>query len=131
MMTRFDVNGNEARPCLVKSFNIVFRMHNHQMHVQRFFGVTPDSFHYGNTEGNVRDKYAIHHVHMDPVGLALIDHTDFLIQAGKITGQYGRRYQGLHSDKYNFDLWIRIMEGRLYLNPSECFYKRWAFDLYQ
>src|SRR3546814_11325263 len=47
-------------------------------------------------KGNIRHKASIHHIHMEPVGSAFINHFHVFIQMGKISRQYRRGNEVFH-----------------------------------
>src|SRR6266481_1122223 len=62
-------------------------MLDHEMHIERQFGLFAHKPNDGRAERNVVDEMAVHDVAMDPVGSGLFDLMDFLAQAGEVGGQ--------------------------------------------
>ena len=65
-------------------FNILFGMHNHEMHIQRLFTHLAYSLENRKTERDIGHEHAIHDVHMQPICLAVVNHFDFVFQVKKV-----------------------------------------------
>jgi hypothetical protein len=62
------------------------------VHVKRLLSVFRHGFHYGKTERNVGHKHTVHHVKVEPVALALIEHFDVALEVAEIGRKEGGRY---------------------------------------
>ena len=70
-----------------EGFEIRIARRDHQVHVERLFGVRPDRFDDVRADGNVRHEMAVHDVDMDPVGAGGIDRAHLLAQFREIGGE--------------------------------------------
>ena len=68
--------------------HIPARLHDHQVNIQGQRRGGADGFHHRDTDGNVGDEHAVHHIHMDVIGGG--DALDIPLQIGKIRGEDGR-----------------------------------------
>ena len=64
---------------------------NHQMHVERFFGMGTKRLHHRRTDGDVGHEMTIHHIDMDEIGAGRLDGFDLGTQPGEIRRQDRRR----------------------------------------
>jgi hypothetical protein len=83
---RFDVHGDDVGAGPGEGFEIGVGGCNHQMHVERLFGVRTDRANDIGANGNIRDKMAVHDVDMDPVGAGGIDGAHLLAEFCEIGG---------------------------------------------
>ncbi len=72
---------------LGEGFEIRIAGRDHQMHVERLFGVRPDRFDDIRPERNVGHEMTVHDVDMDPVGARGIDRAHLLAQFREIGGE--------------------------------------------
>ena len=56
-------------------------------------GFLLDGLHHGDAEGDVRHEAAVHHIAVEPAGLAAVDHLDVGFQVEEVGGEKGRGYQ--------------------------------------
>jgi hypothetical protein len=61
--------------------NVPLGLHDHQMHVQRLGRDRSKRLNDQGTDGDVRHKTTIHHVHMDPISTGLINGPHVLTQS--------------------------------------------------
>ena len=80
----FDVDCDDVRPGLAEFLYIADRSIDHQMNVQRQIGDAPDRSDDGHTNGDIRDKCAVHHVHVDIVRTGLCQGVNIPLQIDKI-----------------------------------------------
>jgi len=76
MRARFVMNGQHPNAQVPELSNEFLRFHNHQMHIRRFGGYFRHLFYHRKAEGQVGNKYAIHHIHVQPIGFAPVDEFD-------------------------------------------------------
>ena len=81
------VEGDDVGASLGEGFKILLRFHNHQVDIQGFLGFLFDGLHHGDAEGDVRHEAAVHHVAVEPVGLAAVDHLDVVFQVQEVGRQ--------------------------------------------
>ncbi|MNY69450.1 hypothetical protein D3C86_2073940 [compost metagenome] len=79
------MNSNDCGPGSSKPLDILIRVYNHEVHIQRFLRMSFYRFHHRKTKRNIGYKHPVHHIHMKPVGLAPIDHFNVALQVGKIS----------------------------------------------
>ena len=84
---RLQVDSQPVRSGLQKALGVADGTVNHQMYVQRELRHLPDVPHHRQSDGNIRHKQAVHHVHMNPVGTVFLNVMDIPLQIGKIRGQ--------------------------------------------
>ena len=87
MRTGLDMHGNDVGARLGEGFEIRIARRDHQVHVERFFGVRPDRFDDVGPDGNIGHEMAVHDVDMDPVGAGGVDRVDFVAQFCEIGGE--------------------------------------------
>ena len=78
------------------AFNVVFRTHGHEMHVERLLTLFGHSFQHRKTKRNVRHKHTVHNVHVEPVGIATVYHCYVATQMKKVGRQQRGRYFYTH-----------------------------------
>ena len=76
---------------LGKALDILFGIHNHQVHVQRLARFASDGFHDGESKGDVGHETAVHDIQVEEVGIA-VDNFHILLQVQEIRGQNGGCY---------------------------------------
>ena len=76
-----NLNRNDVRTGLGEVGHVLFRLHNHQVDVQRLGRHRPQGLDDQGSNRDVRNEAAVHHVHVDPVGTGLINSADVLAQA--------------------------------------------------
>ena len=86
---RLHVDRHQVRPGVAEPLHIAHRLGDHQMYVQGEGRDGPDGPHHRDADGDVGDKDAVHHVHVDVVGGG--DALDVPLQIREIGGEYGRR----------------------------------------
>ena len=59
-------------------------VHNHQMHIQRLAGMFLNMFHHGLSKTDVRHKHTVHHIHMQPVAFARVEHLYVALQVAEV-----------------------------------------------
>jgi hypothetical protein len=85
--------------------NILFRFNNHQVHIEWLGGVFFHSRNNGHTEGNVWNKSTIHHITMNPVCFALIQHIECFSNATEVRRKHRWCYQRFHK-------WVKIQQDK-------------------
>ena len=83
----FDVHGDDVGAGLCEGFEIRIARRDHQVHIERLFGVAADRLHHIRADGDVGNEMAVHDVDMDPVGAGGIDRAHFLAELGEIGGE--------------------------------------------
>ena len=69
---------------LLEIFNIACRVHNHQVDIQRFARMLFDMLDNGLSKRDVGYKQPVHHVHMQPVTLRLVQHLYITLKVAKV-----------------------------------------------
>ena len=87
MRAGFDMHGDDVGAGLGERLEIGIARRDHQMDVERLFGVRAQRLHHVRPDGDVGHEMAVHHVDMDPVGAGGVDRAHFLAQLGEIGGQ--------------------------------------------
>ena len=81
------VESDDVGACLGEGLEVLLRLHDHQVDVKRLLGFLLDGLHHGDAEGDVRHEAAVHHVAVEPVGLAAVDHLDVGFQVKEVGGE--------------------------------------------
>src|SRR5450759_1971688 len=84
MIGGFDMKREDICAELNKVGNISFRLPDHEMHIERLERVLANSFNNRCSDRKIRNKAAIHYVHMKPVGLTQVYHVDIPLQIAEI-----------------------------------------------
>ena len=66
---RFHMDRHQIGACVAEFLHIPHRLCDHQMDVQKHIRDLSDGFQYRDANGDVGDKHAVHHVHMDIIGI--------------------------------------------------------------
>src|SRR5262252_4014085 len=91
MRPGLDVDRDDIGSGLGEGFEVRIARRDHQMDVERLFGVWTDRANDVGPNGNVWDKMAVHDIDMDPIGAGGVDRAYFLAEFCKIGGQDRRR----------------------------------------
>ena len=67
----------------------LLRLHDHQVHVERFPRGACHGFHNGEAERYVGNEHAVHHVEVKPVARATIKHLDVALQVAEVGRKQG------------------------------------------
>ena len=78
---------DHLRACLREPFHVLVGIDDHQMDIHRHGHGLRDRLHDRESERDVRNKRAVHHVYVDQVGV-LVDHSDVRLKVQKIAGKY-------------------------------------------
>ena len=65
------VEGDDVGACLGEGLEVFLRLHDHQVDVEGLLGFLLDGLHHGDAKGDVGHEAAVHHVAVEPVGLAI------------------------------------------------------------
>jgi hypothetical protein len=84
---RFDMDGDGIRAGLEEARQIMIRMLDHEMHVERELRVFTDGRDDRGPEGNVIDEMAIHDVEMKPIRARFFDAVDLGFKVREIRGK--------------------------------------------
>ena len=76
-----------SAPASMKASQIRIDRRDHQVDVERQFGVLAQGSQDGRAEAHVRNEMAVHDVQMQPIGAGRFDRGDFLPQPAEIGGQ--------------------------------------------
>ena len=88
----FLVHCHDAGTAVAHLGNELLGLDNHQVDVKRLLAQTLNMFDDGETERDVRHEHAVHHVEVQQVGLAAVDHVNVFGQVAKVGRQQGGRY---------------------------------------
>ena len=91
MRPGFGMHRDAVGAGLGEGFQIGIHRRDHQMHVERLFGVGPKRLHHRRSDGDVGHEMAVHHIDMDEIGARRLDRLDLRAQPGKIGRQDRRR----------------------------------------
>ena len=80
------MNGHDRHSGFGSGVDIALRLDDHEMSIKRFLTYLVDGFNNGEAKGNVRDKDAVHHIAVEPVGLTAVDHVDVCFQITEVGG---------------------------------------------
>ncbi len=87
---RLGLHDDVIGAALGKSLDVMFRLDDHQMHVERLGGGSADRLDDRGAERDIGDEASVHHIDMDPIRPGLIDRPYFLGKPTEIRRQYGR-----------------------------------------
>ena len=87
MVAGLIVESDDVGARLGEGLEVLLRLHDHQVDIQGFLGFLLDGLHHGDAEGNVGHESAVHHVAVEPVGLAAVDHLDVSFQVEEVGGE--------------------------------------------
>ena len=83
--------GNDIRTCLDEIIQILIRIGNHQMYIQRCIRCLAQCLDNRCTDGQIRYEMAIHAVNMDIFCTCIHCNSDIPLQIGKVSRQNRRR----------------------------------------
>ena len=91
----FGVDGQLVCACVAKLLKVAVRLFNHQVNVEKGRGHGASNVRNdGGTEGDVRNKAAVHDVAVNPVGTKVYKVLDLFTKASKVGGQDRRGNNG-------------------------------------
>ena len=67
MWAGFNLNRNDVRAGFGEVGDVVLRLNNHQVNVQGLLGHWTQRLNNQRSNGDVRNKTPVHHIHMDPI----------------------------------------------------------------
>ena len=82
-----DMHGDDVGAGLGERFQIRIARRDHQMHVERLFGVAAHRLHHIRPDRDVGHEMTVHDIDMDPVGAGGVDRAHFLAELGEIRGE--------------------------------------------
>ena len=91
MRPGFGMHGDAVGAGLGEGLQIGIDRRDHQMHVERLFGVGPQRLHHRRADGDVGHEMAVHHIDMDEIGARRLDRLDLGAQPREIGRQDRRR----------------------------------------
>jgi hypothetical protein len=80
----FIMEGDDVGAGFGEGLEVLLRLHDHQVDIQGLLGFLLDGLHHGDAEGDVGHEAAVHHVAVEPVGLAAVDHLDVGFQVEEV-----------------------------------------------
>ena len=86
-----DVNREHRRAGFREGLEILVRVRDHEVDVERHVGDALDAPHDGRADREIRDEMAVHDIHMNQVRPAAFGGGDGVGQPGEIGGKDGRR----------------------------------------
>ena len=102
------VEGDDVGARLGEGLEVLLGFHDHQVDVEGLLGFLLDGLHHGYAEGDVGHESAVHHVAVEPVGLAAVDHLDVGFQVEEVGGEKGRGYQVHSYQLFSCQLSLRV-----------------------
>ena len=87
MIANFIMNRQYICPRIFEWFYEGIRVDDHQMDIQRFGCYLFYGLNHRQSKGDIGNKYPVHHIKMNPVGLALINHENIPAKIVKIGSQ--------------------------------------------
>ena len=85
----FHLNADDVSASLGEVFDVLLRLNNHQVHIQRLAGDRPQGLNDHGANGDVGHEAAIHHIDVNPVGTSLVNGPNVLSKLGKISRKDG------------------------------------------
>ena len=67
-----------------EAIDVAGRLRDHQVHVERQHGQTPESRHHVGPEGDVVDEVAVHHVEVQSIGTGALHLVDDAVEAAEV-----------------------------------------------
>ena len=64
-----------------------FRLHNHQVHIERLLADFGHGLDHWETKRDVGNEHTVHHIEMEHIGIAVVDHVDVARKVRKIGGE--------------------------------------------
>jgi hypothetical protein len=68
MWAGFLMNDKPIRASLLKGLKVTFRLNNHEVDIEKGFCASLQSIYHVRPERNWRNKGAIHHINVEPIG---------------------------------------------------------------
>ena len=87
MRSRFRMQADVVGAGVDEGVQIGIDRRDHQVDVERQFGVLAQGRQHGRAEADVRDEMAVHDVQMQPIGAGGFDSADLLPQPAEIGGE--------------------------------------------
>ena len=84
--TCFVVYSEDICATVFERLNITLRLNDHQMHIHDLITIIGHGFNHWHSVADVRNKYAVHDIDVEPIGLAFIDHLTIALQIAEIRG---------------------------------------------
>ena len=81
------VEGDDVGARLGEGLEVFLGLHNHQVDIKGLLGFLLDGLNDRDSEGDVRHETPVHHVAVEPVGLAAVDHLDVAFQVEEVGGE--------------------------------------------
>ena len=85
---RLHMDRHQIGAGVAELLHVPHRLHDHQVDVQGQLRDLADGLHHRDADGDVGDEHAVHHIHMDVVGVG--DAVNVPLQIRKIGGEDGR-----------------------------------------
>ena len=85
--TRLVVEGYIVGSRLYETLHISLWLNNHKVHIKHLCGGLAHGLHYGEAKRDIRHKYAVHNIYMNPLGLGAVNHLDIAFQVTKVSRQ--------------------------------------------
>ena len=88
-------------PEFSRLLNVVFGVNNHEMYVKGFLTLLGDSLQHGEAKRDIRDEDTVHHIQVQPVSLAAVNHVQFAVQMQEVSSKQGRRNYCSHYSRFS------------------------------
>ena len=87
MPAGFDMYVHDSGAAIADTADVLLRLDNHQMHVEREAGELAHGFNHRESERDVRHEHAIHHVAVQPGGAGSFDSFNLACEMAEIGGE--------------------------------------------
>jgi hypothetical protein len=92
----FIMYAEQVGATIFKILNVTFGFYNHQMNIKGFGSQLSYLSDDRLAKRYVGDKFSVHDIYMNPVGIALIQHIEFGFKVGKISREQRGSYKMCH-----------------------------------
>lgn len=74
---RLEVKPDAIRTRIAEPLYIFLGVYDHQVYIERLLAILVHRYHKRKTERDIGDKRTVHHIHMQPIGIAAVYHLEF------------------------------------------------------
>ena len=83
----FNLHGNDVGTGFGEVGDVLLRLNDHQVNVQGLLSHRPQRLNNQRSNGDVRNKAAVHHIHMDPIRTGFVHGFHFFAEACEVSRQ--------------------------------------------